>query len=215
MEFKVQNKRVFVSTGGKPLDINKPTLVMLHGAGMDRTVWSMQARFFAHHGFSVLNPDLPGHGKSDGPALSSIPAYSDWLIELIEVAAVRDVCLIGHSMGSLIALLSAVNLEAKLGKLALLGTLPRIQVHPDLLKSAINHEHQAFETIVGWGVGRQAQIGGHRAPGSWITGASMRLLETAAPGVLGNDLNACDSWKEGLETAALERIEARDGTAKG
>lgn len=201
MEFEVRNKKVFVSTGGKPLDTNKPTLIMLHGAGMDRTVWSMQARFFAHHGFSVLNPDLPGHGKSEGSALTSIPAYSDWLIELIDIAGVTDVCLIGHSMGSLIALLSSVNLGAKSRKLALLGTLPKIRVHPQLLKSAINNEHLAYETIISWGVGRQAQIGGHKAPGSWVTGASMRLLEAAAPGVLGNDLNACDKWEDGLETA--------------
>ena len=104
-------------------------------------------------------------------------------------------------MGSLVALCSGAKLEKKIQKIALLGTLPKIQVHPDLLTSAMNNKHGAFETIVGWGVGRKAQIGGHKAPGSWIAGASMRLLEASKPGVLGNDLNACNVWGGGLESA--------------
>ena len=104
-------------------------------------------------------------------------------------------------MGSLVALCSGAKLEKKIQKIALLGTLPKIQVHPDLLTSAMHNKHGAFETIVGWGVGRKAQIGGHKAPGSWIAGASMRLLEASKPGVLGNDLNACNVWEGGLESA--------------
>ena len=53
----INKQKVFIATGGKDFDANKPALVMLHGAGMDHTVWSMQARYFAHHGFSVINPD--------------------------------------------------------------------------------------------------------------------------------------------------------------
>ena len=90
----------------------------------------------------------------------------------------------------------------KISKLALLGTLPHLQVHPSLLEAAQKNEHSAYETIVGWGVGSKAQIGGNRSPGSWITGASMRLLEASGAGVLGNDLNACNSWENGLEACA-------------
>ena len=202
MELEVNEKGVFFSTGGTKFDNIKPSVIFIHGAGMDRTVWSMQARFFAHHGFSIVNLDLPGHGKSEGPACKTIEEYSDWLCELISCLGLDNVSLVGHSMGSLIALYSATKLGKKLKKIALLGTLPKIQVHPDLLEAAMNNKHAAFETIVGWGVGRKAQIGGHKAPGSWITGASMRLLETSKPGVLGNDLDACNSWENGLNSAA-------------
>ena len=74
-------------------------------------------------------------------------------------------------------------------KQALLGVLPHIQVHPNLLGAAQKNEHSAYETVVGWGVGSKAQIGGNRAPGAWVTGTSMRLLEASKPGVLGNDLS--------------------------
>ena len=202
MELKVSGKSVFVATGGQIFDPVKPTMVLVHGAGMDHTVWSMQARFFAHHGYSVLNLDLPGHGKSEGKPPKSIPEYADWLHEAIRVSRATKVCLIGHSMGSQIVLAFAAGSAENVAKIALLGSLAHIKVHPDLLKAAKRGDHLAYETIVAWGLGRRAQLGGHRAPGSWIAGASMRLLETSNPGVLANDLGACNLWEEGLEVAA-------------
>ncbi len=201
MELRVAGKTAFIATGGRPFDAAKPALVMVHGAGMDHTVWSMQARYFAHHGFSVMNLDLPGHGRSEGPAPGTIAAYTDWLAEALGAIGARDIHLIGHSMGSLIALSLAARGATSVRKLALLGTLPHIQVADALLSAARNNEHSAYESIVGWGVGRRAQMGGHRAPGSWIAGASLRLLEAGEPGVLANDLAACHQWTEGLETA--------------
>lgn len=202
MELEVAGKSVFVATGGKPFDPDKPALVMVHGAGMDHTVWSMQARFFAHHGFSVLNLDLPGHGRSEGPPPVSIPDYTDWLAETLSVSGAERPHVIGHSMGSQIALALAARPDGGIVKLALLGTLPHIQVHPALLGAAEKNDHSAYETVVGWGVGKRAQMGGHRAPGSWIAGTSMRLLETGRPGVLANDLAACDAWTAGMAAAA-------------
>jgi pimeloyl-ACP methyl ester carboxylesterase len=202
MEVRVGGKSAFIATGGRPFDPAKPALVMVHGAGMDHTVWSMQARFFAHHGFSVMNLDLPGHGRSDGPAPATIPDYTDWLAEAIGAAGARDVHLIGHSMGSLISMSLAGRDGVGVRKLALLGTLPHIQVIDSLLDAAMNNDHSAYESIVGWGVGRRAQMGGHRAPGSWIAGTSLRLLEAGRPGVLANDLGACHRWEDGLETAS-------------
>ena len=110
MELEVNNKSVFFSTGGTKFDNIKPSVIFIHGAGMDRTVWSMQARFFAHHGFSIVNLDLPGHGKSEGPACKTIEEYSDWLCELISYLGLDNVSLVGHSLGSLIALYSATKL---------------------------------------------------------------------------------------------------------
>jgi len=202
MELTIGGRPAFVATGGRPFDTDKPALVMVHGAGMDHTVWSMQARYFAHHGYSVMNLDLPGHGRSEGPAPSTIADYTNWLAAVIQASGARDVHLIGHSMGSLIAMSLAASADGGVRKLALLGTLPHIQVADALLSAARNNDHSAYESIVGWGVGRRAQMGGHRAPGSWIAGTSLRLLEAGQPGVLANDLAACHQWTDGAETAA-------------
>ena len=78
MRLDVDGSEIFVGTGGRDFDPALPAVVFLHGAGMDHTVWALLARAFAHHGFAVLAPDLPGHGHSAGAALSSIAALADW-----------------------------------------------------------------------------------------------------------------------------------------
>src|SRR3546814_14320504 len=79
MRFEVTGRTVFAATGGRPFDPALPALVFVHGAGMDHTVWTLQTRYFAYHGWSVLAVDLPGHGGSDGPALDSIEAMGEWV----------------------------------------------------------------------------------------------------------------------------------------
>ncbi len=195
---------VFAATGGRPFDAEKPVVMFIHGAGMDHTVWAMQARYFSHHGYSVLSVDLPGHGRSTGAAPESIPEHADRILDLITASGAADIRLIGHSMGALIALEVAGRADPRVKAAALLGVVPEMKVHPDLLAAARAGKHVAIETIVGWGVGRRAQMGGHRAPGNWVAGASLRLLEQRAGLVLGTDFAACDAWDGAL--AAAEKV---------
>ena len=80
MQLKVNGLDVFAGTGGKPFDPAQPVMVLLHGAGMDHTAWALHDRYFAHHGFSVLAPDLPGHGRSAGSPLKTIADMADWTV---------------------------------------------------------------------------------------------------------------------------------------
>src|SRR3954463_7035239 len=109
MQLSVNGSDTFVATGGRPFDPALPTVVMLHGAGFDRSTWALHTRWFAHHGFSVLAPDLPGHGRSPGPSLGSIAEMADWTAALLDAAGVTKAHLIGHSMGSLISLETAAR----------------------------------------------------------------------------------------------------------
>ena len=202
MKFTVEGHEAFAATGGRPFDGGKTTILMLHGAGMDHTVWSMQARYFAHHGFSVLAVDLPGHSRSAGTVPETIPAFADWCLAALDAAGAGEVMVMGHSMGALIALEVASRLGARAKALALLGSVPEMKVHPDLLNAARTGKHAALETMVGWSVGKRAQIGGHRAPGAWVSGASMRLLEAGDYAVLATDLAACDTYDGALTAAA-------------
>src|ERR1700744_5905542 len=113
MQLSVNGVDTFVATGGKPFDESLPTVVLLHGAGFDHSTWALHSRWFAHHGFSVLAPDLPGHGRSAGPALQSIADMADWTAALLDSARAAKAQLIGHSMGSLIALETAARYPAK------------------------------------------------------------------------------------------------------
>eukprot|EP01032_Pedospumella_encystans_P035556 gene35556-40216_t len=47
-------------TGGKAFDASLPTVVFIHGAQNDHSVWALQSRYLAHHGYGVLAVDLPG-----------------------------------------------------------------------------------------------------------------------------------------------------------
>ncbi|MBU0798263.1 MAG: alpha/beta hydrolase [Alphaproteobacteria bacterium] len=206
MELIVDDKRVFASTGGRPFDPARPAVIFLHGAGMDRSVWSGQLRYFASHGWSVLAVDLPGHGNSEGPAqgpsLPDIAAMADWVARLIDAAGLSRAALVGHSMGALVALAATARHPDRVSALALLGAAAAMPVHPDLLNAAATGNHAAIDSMVNWGVGRPAHIGGHIAPGLWVAGASLRLLERIDYAVLASDLAACNAYDDGPVDAA-------------
>src|ERR1700756_5789441 len=104
MEIATPTGALYASTGGKDFDPALPTIVFLHGAGMDHTVWALQTRYFAHHGRSVLAVDLPGHGRSAGSIRGSVAELADWVAHALDAAGLARAALVGHSMGALIAL---------------------------------------------------------------------------------------------------------------
>jgi pimeloyl-ACP methyl ester carboxylesterase len=202
MRLIVDGSEVFAGTGGRDFDPSLPAIVFLHGAGMDHSVWALLARAFSYHGFGVLAPDFPGHGRSAGPALSSIAALADWTAALIDAAGIKTARVIGHSMGSLVALEMAARHAAKLSALGLIATAAPMRVSDDLLSAAKANDHAAIDMISIWGYGQRAVFGGCEAPGMWMLGGALRLLERAPSGVLFADLSACNDYKDALSAAA-------------
>ncbi len=202
MELSVDGDSVFAATGGRAHDPALPAVVFIHGAGMDHTVWALQARYFAHHGRSVLAPDLLGHGRSEGEPLAAIADMADWLVRLLDAQGIEAAALAGHSMGALIALDCAARHGDRVRALALLGAAPAMPVHPDLLAAAEANNHVAFDLVTSWAHGETGHFGGNLAPGIWLMGGGERLLERAAPGLLHRDLAACATYDQGLERAA-------------
>lgn len=205
MWVEIDGAPVFAATGGTAFDPARPAVVMVHGAGMDHSVWALQARYLAHHGRGVLAVDLPGHGRSGGTPLDSPQAIADWLVRLLDAAGVGQAAVAGHSMGALAALEAAARHPARWRALALLGVAARMPVHPDLLRAAEADDPAAVEMILAWGHGARAQLGGDASPGVWTVGAARRLLLAARPGVLHADLAACDGYAGGMEAAQAVR----------
>ena len=205
MELRVEGKRVFAATGGRPFDPALPAAVFVHGAGMDHTVWALQTRSFAHRGRSVLALDLPGHGASEGPALTSIEAMGAWVLKALEAAGAAHARIAGHSMGSLIALEAAAQGGERVEALALLGFAPEIPVHPDLLAAARAGQHMAIEMMVAWSFGARTRFGATPAPGLWLSGEAMRLLERGPMVSLASDLAACDAYRGAARAARSVR----------
>src|SRR5712672_2680331 len=202
MQLFVNGVDTFVATGGRPFDSSVPAVVMLHGAGLDHSAWALHSRWFAHHGFSVLAPDLPGHGRSSGKPLPTVADMADWTAALLDAAGAPKARLVGHSMGSLIALETAARHPAKVAGLSLIGTAATMTVGPDLLKAAEANDPAAIDMVSIWGLGFQAELGGSLAPGLWMHGGAQRVLEQGRPGVLFNDLSACNSYQNALAAAA-------------
>ena len=205
MELVVDDRYVHAATGGKDFDPGGPAVVFIHGSAADRTVWALQARYFAHRARAVLAVDLPGHGRSEGPPLGSIGEIAGWTLGLLDAAGVDSAALVGHSMGSLAALEAAALAPERISALALLGICLPMPVNPELLAAAKADEHVALDLVNAWSHSRAAHLGGHRAPGLWMMGEAIRLLEKAADGVLYHDLAACNAYGDGYAAAARVR----------
>jgi pimeloyl-ACP methyl ester carboxylesterase len=178
---------------------------MIHGAQHDHSVWILQSRYLAHHGFSVLAVDLPGHGQSKGQALATVEAMADWVLELISAANVGNAMLVGHSMGALIALEAAARGATRITRLALIGLAYPMKVSDVLLDAARNDEPRAIDLINIWSHSTKDGGFSHKpsnpGPGFNINWGNRRLMERQAKGVLLTDFNACNAYDRGAWAA--------------
>jgi len=204
MELEVQGRRAYVYTAGHAIDPALPAVVFIHGGEQDHSAWALQSRYFAYHRRNVLAPDLPGHGRSAGPTLTSIAALADWLTALIDAAGFQHASVVGHSMGALVALEFAARYPARLSKLAVLGAAVPMPVAEPLLAAARADDHAALDMINVWSHSPRAQLGGNTAPGLWMLGMNLRLMERQPRGVLYADFKACNDYAP--DAAAAARI---------
>jgi pimeloyl-ACP methyl ester carboxylesterase len=202
MRTGVAGRDTYAYTAGRTPTAAQPAVVFVHGAANDHSVWSLQSRYFAYHGFTVLAFDLPGHGRSEGPALTRVEAIAEWLAAATDAAGVPRYALVGHSMGALAGLEHAARYPGRVERLALLGAAVPMSVSDALLDHAAHDDPRAFELVTGWSHAPAYQLGGNRLPGVWLTGQTLRLIERSAPGVLHKDLCACRDYARGLEAAA-------------
>ena len=202
MQLKINGHEVFVATGNREPDPDKETVLFLHGTGQDHTIWVLPTRYFARHGRNVLAVDLPGHGRSGGAPLESIEEMADWVIEILNALGVSNTAIVGHSLGSLVAIATAAGHPQRVRSIALVGTTVPMPVSGFLLDQARENRHEAIEMLNFWGFSKSAQLGGNATPGNWMLGGGLRLMEKARPGVIYTDLNACNEYIEGMEHAS-------------
>jgi pimeloyl-ACP methyl ester carboxylesterase len=201
---RLQSDRVdlYAYTGGRPRQDGAPAVVFIHGAQHDHSVWILQSRYLAHHGFSVLALDLPGHGRSPGPPLASIEALGQWVLDALDAASVGSAHLIGHSMGSLIALEAAARRPAAIRTVSLLGTAAPMRVSQALLDAARDDEPHALDMINAWSHWTINGVPGCPGPGFSIYHQNRRLMERQPRGVLLRDFTACNAYESALAAAA-------------
>ena len=201
MQVDVQGCNAYVYTAGRAIDPALPTVVFIHGGEQDHSTWALQSRYFAYHGRNVLAPDLPGHGRSRGPALGSMAQLADWVTCLLDATGIDKTGIAGHSMGALIALEFTARQPSRVTRLALLGIAAPMPVAAPLLDAARQNDHAALDMINVWSHSHRAQLGGNTVPGMWMLGMNMRLMERQAPDVLYTDFKACNDYTRGVDAA--------------
>ena len=202
MNLAVDGRQAFAYTAAHAVDAALPTIVFLHGAGLDHSWFALQSRYFGYHGRNVLALDLPGHGRSEGPPLASVEAMADWVVRVLDGAGLGKAALVGHSMGSLIALECAARHPARVERIAIIGVAYPMKVSEAFLEAARENRQDAFDMSTIWGHAAQVPLGSNPNPGMWMYGNTLARLSRLAPGVLYNDLKACNEYTAGLESAA-------------
>lgn len=193
MEATFEGRRVFLHTGGVEPDLSGDVVLLVHGAANDHTIWRYQTRWLAGKGLPVLALDLPGHGKTEGPPLERIEDMAAWTFALCDSLGVDGVYVVGHSMGSLVAMQMAASRSDRVRAICLWATAAHMRVHPDLLAASIEQPALATDLIVGWTHSGRSRFGSHAGPGMWMTGLTRRLNDRFAD-VRPVDLAACAAW---------------------
>jgi len=218
MQFQVQGAPAYAYTGGKAFDAARPTVVFIHGVLGDHSVWALQSRYLAHHGFNVLAVDLPGHGRSGGDAPASVEQAAGFIAALLDAAGVQRAALVGHSWGSLIALETAARLGSRISHLALVGTAYPMKVSPALIEAAQSAPEQALKMV---NVFSRSTLAPPSGAGMWVYGAGMALGRRVLRGntqanVFHRGFVACDSYAGGeaaiaaVQCPVLFALGARD-----
>jgi len=202
MYLTVNGHKTYCYTGGKPFDAGKPTVVFIHGVINDHSVWILQSRYLAHHGWNVLAVDLPGHCKSEGEAPSTVEEAAEFVAALLDAAGVQRAALVGHSWGSLIALEAASRLKERVSHLVLVGIAFPMKVSPALLDAALDEPMKALTMINVFSRSTLAAPPSALGPGTWVYGASMALgrrvlTSNTKVNVFHRGFKACDSYANG------------------
>ena len=202
MYLSVNQFQTYAYTGGKVFDAAKPTVVFVHGVLNDHSVWILQSRYLANHGWNVLAIDLPGHCRSDGDAPASVEQAADFMAALLDAAGVQRAALVGHSWGSLIALEAASKLKERVTHLVLVGTAFPMKVSQALLDASLSEPHKALRKVNVFSRSTLSAPPSALGPGTWVYGASMALgrrvlASNTRVNVFHRGFQACDSYANG------------------
>ena len=120
---------------------------------------------------------------------------------MLDALGIQQAALVGHSLGSLVALDCAARHPGRVRTLALVGSTAPMPVSDAILDAAASNDHAAFDMLTQWGYSKRHLYGGNKNPGMWMVGSTLRLFERSRPGVLHADMNACNNYVAGLERA--------------
>lgn len=204
MYIDVIGHKSYAYTGGKNFNPAQRTVVLIHGVLCDHSVWALQSRYLANHGWNVLAIDLPGHCKSAGAPPATVQEAAAFIQAMLDVQGIQHAALVGHSFGSLIALQAAANMGERISHLVMVGTAYPMKVSQALLDASLNEPEKALHMT---NVFSRATLAPPSGAGSWVFGASLALgrrvlASNKEVNVFHTGFNACNTYDQGLQAMA-------------
>ena len=212
MILELETGSAYAYTGGRAFDPALPCIAFIHGALHDHSVWTLPARWYAHHGHAVMALDQPGHRRSRGPVGLSVEGIAQWVLAALQAAGAREVTLVGHSMGSLIALEAAARAPDRIRRLVMVGTAYPMAVSPALLEAARNRPAEGIAQVNALSISTWAAKPGFPGPGSWLHGGNRALMHRVLDSntevnLFAHDFALCNDYR-GAE-AAMPQVRAQ------
>ncbi len=166
--------------------VSRPPVLLIHGAGGTHLNWPAQIRRLSGH--RILALDLPGHGKSKSIGCQSIQDYADEVLRLMKALKLPSAIMVGHSMGSAIALSLAIYHPKHVLGLGLVGSGAKLRVDRALVDLAANPASflSAIKLVTQKAYSPSTS---HR-----LTELGAQRLSETRPAVLSGDFIACDAF---------------------
>ncbi len=179
--FESQQQRLFYAHHkGEP---KRPSLLLIHGAGGNRTQWPKTLRPLATYETFVL--DLPGHGRSTPPGCTTIDDFADAVIPFIQ-SSPKPMVVVGHSMGGGIAQTIALKQLPNVVGLVLIGTSTRLPVSKAILDNVLDNPAVTIDFVVrhAWS---ESVLDEMRA-------LTRQVFAAVPPVILHDDFTACNQF---------------------
>lgn len=129
---------LFFNASAWPLDPQKPTLVFIHGSGGSKILWDNQVKALGDVS-NVIALDLPGHGNSPGSAYSTVPEYTQAVMDFITGIQAPKAIPAGLSLGGAIVLQLLVDYPKEFAGGALICTGAKLKVLPRIFEEIENN----------------------------------------------------------------------------
>ncbi len=171
----------------RPVDFNKSSLAALfiHGSGGDREEWRAQLDGLSDR-FTVVALELPGHGRSDPPAESSVTAYADWVVDFVEALGLSKVVVVGCSLGSAITQWMALSPRPWLVGMGLVGAGARLRVLQSFLDGILAASPESLASFADYALAPDAN--------DRVRSKVRDRFLTGSAEVIHGDLTACDRF---------------------
>jgi pimeloyl-ACP methyl ester carboxylesterase len=178
-----------------PLDPGSSTLVFVHGAGGSSLMWRAQLEALAER-VNAVALDLPGHGRSEGPARTAVSDYAKTVVEFIDAAEISRPVPVGLSMGGAITLQLMLDFPERFAAAILISTGARLKVMPQIFE-AIAKNYPDYVNMIG-------KFSASPQTDPALLGPYLAEAAKCKPEIVTGDFRACDAFDVTERIAAID-----------